>query len=191
MSSPIVLTIGHSTRPIDDFVHLLTSHGVELVVDVRTVPRSRFNPQFDVARLPAWLALAGIRYSHLPGLGGLRRARPESVNVAWRNARFRGYADHMQTAAFRDSLAQCLKLATAQQIVLMCAEAVPWRCHRSLIADALLAKGVQVSEIVSPVRSRPHSLTPFAQVNDGSVTYPASPTTAEADATPNSVHGSP
>ena len=191
MSSPIVLTIGHSTRAIDDFVHLLTSHSVELVVDVRTVSRSRFNPQFDVARLPARLAVAEIHYVHLPGLGGWRRARPDSVNVAWRNARFRGYADHMQTAAFRDSLAHCLELATAQQIVLMCAEAVPWRCHRSLIADALLAKGVQVSEIVSPVRSRPHSLTPFAQVNGGGVTYPAPLTTAEADATPDSVYGPP
>ncbi len=173
MRPSIVFTIGHSTRTIDDFVHLLSSHGVERLIDVRTVPRSRFNPQFDIARLPALLDAAGIHYSHLPGLGGLRRARPDSANMAWRNISFRGYADHMQTAAFGESLARCLELATAERVVLMCAEAVPWRCHRSLIADALLAQGIEVSEIVSAVRARPHSLTPFAQVDGGVVTYPA------------------
>ncbi len=173
MAGPVVFTVGHSTRTIDAFVHLLTSHGVRRVVDVRTMPRSRFNPQFDIAQLPHLLAAAGLHYSHLPGLGGLRRPRPDSVNMAWRNTSFRGYADYMQTAVFSESLAQCLELAAAEPVALMCAEAVPWRCHRSLIADALLIQGVAVNEIVSAVRVRPHALTPFAQVHDGVVTYPA------------------
>ncbi len=133
---------------------MLSSHGVQRVVDVRTLPRSRFTPHFDMVRLPALLEAVGIHYSHLPGLGGLRKARHDSVNTAWRNTRFRGYADHMRTAAFSEGLARCLELASAEQVVLMCAEALPWRCHRSLIADALLATGIQVSEIVSPVRGR-------------------------------------
>ncbi|MEP7247981.1 MAG: DUF488 domain-containing protein [Gammaproteobacteria bacterium] len=168
----MVFTIGHSTRPIEDFIHLLKSHGVQRLLDVRTVPRSRFNPQFDQAQLPAALAGAGIHYSHLPGLGGLRRAQRDSVNTGWRNTSFRGYADYMQTAAFTDSLEQCIEIATAERVVLMCAEAVPWRCHRSLIADALLARGIQAPEIASETRVRPHALTPFARVDGLNVTYP-------------------
>jgi uncharacterized protein (DUF488 family) len=189
MCPPVVFTIGHSTRAIDEFIRLLSAHGVERVVDVRTIPRSRFNPQFDIARLPALLDAAGIRYSHLSGLGGLRRARPDSVNTAWRNASFRGYADYMQTAAFSDSLARCLELATTEPVALMCAEAVPWRCHRSLIADALLARGIRASEIVSAAGIRPHTLTPFARVDGLVVTYPGPAAPPGADATPDSIGG--
>ena len=189
MCPPVVFTIGHSTRAIDEFIRLLSAHGVERVVDVRTIPRSRFNPQFDIARLPALLDVAGIRYSHLPGLGGLRRARPDSANIGWRNASFRGYADYMQTAAFSDSLARCLELATTELVVLMCAEAVPWRCHRSLIADALLARGIRASEIISAVRIRPHTMTPFAQVQGVTVTYAAPTATAGAGETRDSIRG--
>jgi uncharacterized protein (DUF488 family) len=175
MSRSFVFTIGHSTRPIGDFVHLLTSHGVQRVVDVRTQPRSRFNPHFDISRLPALLQEAHLHYSHLAGLGGRRRPHRDSVNLGWRNTSFRGYADHMQTAAFRDSLARCLELASAERVALMCAEAVPWRCHRSLIADALVVRGIDALEIASDCRVRPHSLTPFARVDGLDITYPALP----------------
>ena len=174
-SKASVFTIGHSTRPIDEFIHLLKSHDVARIIDVRTVPRSRFNPQFDVAQLPASLRNAGIEYTHLPGLGGLRKPRRDSANGGWRNASFRGYADHMQSAVFKESLEQCLALAKTERVALMCAEAVPWRCHRSLIADALVARGVDALEIVSDARVRPHVLTPFAHVDGIDVTYPAAP----------------
>ena len=173
MSRSFVFTIGHSTRQISDFIHLLKSHGVQRVVDVRTLPRSRFNPQFDVARLPGLLRSAHIHYTHLPGLGGLRRPRPDSINLGWRNESFRGYADHMQTPAFRQELERCVALASAERVALMCAEAVPWRCHRSLIADALVARGIEALEIASDSRVRPHTLTSFARVNGTEVTYPA------------------
>ena len=179
MRNQPVFTIGHSTRPIVDFIHRLTSHGVNRVIDVRTIPRSRFNPQFDSTHLPASLHAAGLHYVHLPGLGGLRRPSKESLNTGWRNPSFRGYADHMQTAVFRESLDRCIELAQAERVVLMCAEAVPWRCHRSLIADALVARGIEVREIVSDVRYTPHSLTPFARVDGLTVTYPALPLESE------------
>jgi uncharacterized protein (DUF488 family) len=168
----VVFTIGHSTRPIADFIHLLKSHGVQRVVDVRTMPRSRFNPQFDIAQLPDLLQAANIHYAHLPGLGGLRRPQPDSINLAWRNQSFRGYADYMQTPLFKQSLQRCLELAGAERVALMCAEAVPWRCHRSLIADALIAHGVDAREIVSDSQARPHALTPFAKIDGTDVTYP-------------------
>lgn len=179
----MIFTIGHSTRPIDTFIRLLQAHGVRRLVDVRTIPKSRHNPQFGQARLSAALRRAHIRYTHLPGLGGRRRPKPQSTNTGWNNAGFRGYADYMQTPEFRESLARCLELAKKGSIALMCAEAVPWRCHRSLIADALLAKGVESSEISSRVRARPHALTPFAQVRRGRVTYPGTPE-ARSSATP-------
>jgi len=182
MSRNYVFTIGHSTRPIDDFIHLLKSHGVQRVIDVRTVPRSRFNPQFDVTRLPASLRAAHIRYTHLPGLGGLRKPRRDSPNTGWRNKSFRGYADHMQSAAFKRSLERCLKFAGVEHVALMCAEAVPWRCHRSLIADALVARGIDALEIASDTRVRPHTLTPFAKIKDGEITYPAEPAAAQVEA---------
>ena len=169
----LVLTIGHSTRPIDVFVGLLVANGVTHLMDVRTIPKSRHNPQFNSDALAASLRDAGIAYTHVPGLGGLRRARPDSANAAWRNPSFRGYADYMQTTAFDEHLAEVIELAKSERIALMCAEAVPWRCHRSLIADALVAHGVPVEEIVSETRRTPHKLTPFARVDGVSVTYPA------------------
>ena len=174
MRRNFIFTIGHSTRPIDDFIHLLKSHGVQRVVDVRTLPRSRFNPHFDITRLPALLRAAHVHYTHLPGLGGLRRPHRDSPNIGWRNKSFRGYADYMQSAAFKRSLERCLELASVERVALMCAEAVPWRCHRSLIADALLARGIDALEIASDTRVRPHALTPFAHVEGTAVTYPAS-----------------
>lgn len=168
----LILTVGHSTRPIDDFVELLKAHGVERVVDVRTVPKSRRNPQFGQDALPGSLAAAGIGYTHMPALGGLRRARPDSPNTGWRNASFRGYADYMQTPAFAAAMEDLLSLAKKQTVALMCAEAVPWRCHRSLIADALLVRGIGAEDISSPSRRSPHELTPFARVQGTKVTYP-------------------
>ena len=169
----LVVTVGHSTRPIDEFVALLQAHGVQRVVDVRTVPRSRRNPQFGQDVLPGSLQGAGIGYVHLPGLGGLRRARPDSPNAGWRNASFRGYADYMQTPQFAAALERALELAGRERIALMCAEAVPWRCHRSLIADALLVRGIAAEDIASATRRTPHKLTPFARVRGTEITYPA------------------
>ena len=171
----MVFTIGHSTRRIDEFVTLLTAHGVRRLVDVRTIPQSRHNPQFGREQLSSSLEQAGIHYTHMPGLGGLRRPRKDSINTAWRNASFRGYADYMQTPAFEDSLNGCIELARDEQVALMCAEAVPWRCHRSLIADALLARDIDVAEITSPTDVRPHALTPWARIDGTTVTYPGLP----------------
>ena len=173
MTPPVVFTIGHSTRAIEDFIHLLKAHGVQRVLDVRTIPRSRHNPQFDRDHLSPALHRARIHYRHSPGLGGLRRPRPDSTNVGWRNAGFRGYADYMQTWTFRENLTRCIAFARRERIVLMCAEALPWRCHRSLIANALLVRGIEVSEITSRVRTRPHLLTPWAHVTGTQVTYRA------------------
>ena len=167
----LILTIGHSTRSIAEFVRLLAAHRVQRVIDVRTIPRSRHNPQFNRSDLSPALRRAGIHYRHMPGLGGLRHARRDSKNTGWRNGSFRGYADYMQTAPFRKSLERVVERANREQVVLMCAEAVPWRCHRSLIADALFARGIPASEITSGVRARPHVLTPFAQVRGTEVTY--------------------
>jgi len=130
---PLIFTIGHSTRPIKAFVRLLKAHGVQRVIDVRTIPRSRHNPQFNRDQLSPALHRVRIHYRHLAGLGGLRHARPDSINAGWRNASFRGYADYMQTQEFDDSLRRCIDFAKRERVVLMCAEAVPWRCHRSLI----------------------------------------------------------
>src|SRR5689334_1042020 len=150
--SMIVLTIGHSTRAITAFIRLLEAHGVQRVIDVRTIPRSAHNPQFNRDTPSRTLRRARIHYRHMPGLGGLRHARKDSTNTGWRNLSFRGYADYMQTTAFRRSLERCIKLARDEQVALMCAEAVPWRCHRSLIAVALVARRIDVREIVSGVQ---------------------------------------
>lgn len=173
-----VLTIGHSTRPIEDFIAMLASHAVTLLVDVRTVPRSRHNPQYNAETLPASLAAAHIGYAHAAGLGGFRRTLPDSPNTGWRNLSFRGYADYMQSAEFEQELIGLIELARGERIALMCAEAVPWRCHRSLIADALEAHGVAACEIVSASRLQAHKLTPFARVRDTRVDYPPQPAEA-------------
>jgi uncharacterized protein (DUF488 family) len=166
-----VYTIGHSTRAAAEFVGLLEMRAVRMLVDVRTIPRSRHNPQFNSDALPATLAAADIQYAHMPSLGGLRRAQPDSVNTGWRNASFRGYADYMQTSAFAAAIDELIDIARAQPTAIMCAEAVPWRCHRSLIADALLVRGVTAIEIISVTRTTPHALTPFARVVDTKITY--------------------
>ena len=168
-----VFTIGHSTRPIEEFVHLLMAHRIQRLVDVRSMPRSRHNPHFAREHLSSALARSGIQYSHMSALGGRRRARRDSTNTGWRNLSFRGYADYMETRAFKDGLDRCVALARDERLALMCAEAVPWRCHRSLIADALLARGIEVSELVSVTRARPYSLTPWAHIDGGHVTYPS------------------
>lgn len=168
----VVFTVGHSTRPIRTFIRLLKAHGVRRVIDVRTVPRSRHNPQFERKRLAASLHNARLHYTHLPGLGGLRRPRPGSSNTGWRNLSFRGYADYVQTREFADSLAKCVSLVSREPTALMCAEAVPWRCHRSLIADALRVRGITTLEIVSAARTRPLELTPWARVVGTQLTYP-------------------
>ena len=167
-----VLTTGHSTRTLEDFVHLLQAHEVGRVVDVRTIPRSRHNPQFNRETLPNSLRAYGIDYVHMPGLGGLRHPCSDSPNLGWRNASFRGYADYMQTPEFEDHLQKLIELAGQGHICLMCAEAVPWRCHRSLIADALIVRGLQVEHILSPTHRQAHFLTPWAQVVGTMLTYP-------------------
>ena len=167
-----IYTVGHSTRLIEDFVALIEGHGVEQLIDIRTIPRSRTNPQFNRDTLPKTLECAGIEYLHMPELGGLRHARPDSPNTAWRNASFRGYADYMQTPEFAAAIARLVEIGQGKQTAIMCAEAVPWRCHRSLVADALTARGVPVEDILSATRRSPHKLTPFAKIEGTRVWYP-------------------
>ena len=171
-SEPVALTVGHSTRPLVEFIALLKAHSVARLVDVRTVPRSRHNPQFDRDTLPATLAADGIGYEHVVALGGFRRTHPGSLNLGWRNVSFRGYADYMQTPEFAEALAGLIEQATRERLALMCAEAVPWRCHRSLIADALTVHGVRVEEIIDRTRRQAHTLTRFARVEGTTITYP-------------------
>lgn len=172
-TSPSALTIGHSTRSIEEFIRLLQAHEVACIVDVRTIPRSRHNPQFNADVLPVALKAAGIGYRHMAGLGGLRHTTAASVNTGWHNASFRGFADYMQTPEFERALKTLIKLASRRQIALMCAEAVPWRCHRSLIADALLVRGISREHIMNLTHRQPHVLTPFAKVRNRRITYPA------------------
>ncbi len=167
-----IYTIGHSTRPIDDFFAILKAYGIQSLVDVRRYPGSKRNPQYNLSALEQSLPGAGIAYSHIEGLGGRRSTSPESINTAWREASFRGYADYMQTPAFAASLEQLIAIAQSATTAFMCSEAVPWRCHRSLIADALIARGFEVIDILSETDSRPHRLTPFAVVEGDKVTYP-------------------
>ena len=171
-----VFTIGHSTRPIEEFIGLLRANGVERLIDIRTIPKSRHNPQFNTDALARELKSARIDYVHLKELGGLRHARRDSPNMAWRNASFRGYADYMQTENFQNALERAIRLADEKPAALMCAEAVPWRCHRSLVADALVARGIEALEIVGNSPPKPHKLTPFARVEGTLVTYPAEET---------------
>ena len=173
MSRPVIFTIGHSTRTTAQFVGLLASHGVQEIVDVRTIPKSRHNPQFNEGALRASLVKAGVRYLHLAKLGGLRHARKDSTNLGWRNASFRGYADYMQTADFEKGLRRLMSVARARPVAVMCAEAVPWRCHRSLIADALVKQGWTVRHIQSGRTANRHTLTPFLRMRRGMIAYPA------------------
>ena len=172
-AEPLICTIGHSTHPLEEFVNLLKKNEVTHLLDVRTVPRSRHNPQFNKETLPDSLRAAGIKYTHLPGLGGLRHARKDSINEGWRNASFRGYADYMQTQEFVENVHQVIEFAEHDRCALMCAEAVPWRCHRSLIADALVVRGVRVEDIIDNHGRKPHSLTPWAQTDGLKIFYPA------------------
>jgi uncharacterized protein (DUF488 family) len=169
---PLVLTIGHSTHPVDTFIQMLQRHRVTMVADVRTVPRSRHNPQFDRETLAQSLKAVGISYVHLPGLGGWRAPRAASPNQGWRSPGFQGYADYMLTAEFEEYLKALVELARRARVALMCAEALPWRCHRSLIADALLVRGISVEHIMSRTSSQPHRLTPIARVEGTRLTYP-------------------
>lgn len=167
-----VHTVGHSTRSLEELVEILRAFEIEVLVDIRTIPRSRRHPQFESGALASAMRSRGLEYVHVPELGGLRRARKDTPNTGWRNASFRGYADHMETAEFERGLATVHALATRKRIALMCAEAVPWRCHRSLVADALTARGAHVEHITGATRSAPHRMTAFAVVDGTRVTYP-------------------
>jgi uncharacterized protein (DUF488 family) len=168
-----VHTIGHSTRPIEELIAYLGAFAITDLVDIRTVPRSRRHPQFEGKALAVSLPEAGIRYEHLAALGGLRKPRKDSPNAGWRNESFRGYADHMQTEGFEAGLARLREIASAGTVAIMCAEAVPWRCHRSLVSDVLVARGAAVQHIMGPSNSSPHKLTSFARVDGERVSYPA------------------
>jgi uncharacterized protein (DUF488 family) len=167
-----VLTIGHSNHTWKQFLEILRAHRVKRIIDVRSIPRSRHNPQFNRQTLSLKLRAAKIGYVHLRKLGGLRHARRDSPNMGWRNSSFRGFADYMQTPEFEAGLQRLIKLGKQKRSAIMCAEAVPWRCHRSLIADALTARGIRVEDIMSAKRSNIHSLIPFARVRGSRVTYP-------------------
>lgn len=173
--SETIYTIGHSTHPAEEFIRILKAYGIEEVADVRTIPKSRHNPQFNEEVLQDELHKHGIGYVWLKGLGGLRHTTKASVNTAWKNASFRGYADYMQTPEFARAIDELIDIGREKRVVIMCAEAVPWRCHRSLIGDALLARHIQVEDILSERSSKPHRLTPWASVNGERVTYPERP----------------
>ncbi len=168
-----IYTVGHSNHPIEKFIEMLTAHGIEQVADVRTIPRSRHNPQYSSDSLPASLTQRGIAYRHMPALGGLRHAKKDSQNRGWENDSFRGFADYMQTEEFEKGLAELIAAAEEKKIAILCAESVPWRCHRSLIADALSVRAVTVMHIMSRTSVKEHTLTSFAKVSGTSITYPA------------------
>jgi uncharacterized protein (DUF488 family) len=167
-----VYTIGHSTRALDEFVALLRAHGVTQLADIRTIPKSRRHPHFAGAALSDSLPAAGISYRHFAGLGGLRKPAPDSPNNGWRHAGFRGYADYMQTTAFEAALQELVSWSSEGPTAVMCAEAVWWQCHRQLVADALVARGVEVRHITSARAAPAHTLTSFARVDEGRVAYP-------------------
>jgi uncharacterized protein (DUF488 family) len=167
-----IYTIGHSTRTIEQFIALLKAHNIEELVDVRTIPKSRHNPQFGSEEIAASLEKAGIAYKQFAKLGGLRRTSKDSINLGWQNTSFRGFADYMATSEFRTGLDELQTLAEKKTVAIMCAEAIPWRCHRSLIADALAVEGWHVLHIQSRKTASPHELTTFLKVQDGKLTYP-------------------
>jgi uncharacterized protein (DUF488 family) len=175
--SVTVYTIGHSTRSLDDFVALLQREGIRSLVDVRAFPMSRRHPHFNRELLAVSLAGHGVAYRHAPGLGGRRRPRADSPNKAWRNESFRAYADHMSTTEFREAISELIAGAAGVRTTVMCAEAVPWKCHRSLISDALVARGCEVRHVLDASTDK-HELMSIARVENGEVTYPA-PNAAE------------
>ena len=175
MEKPLIRTVGHSTRPVDALTEMLEAHGIKRLIDVRTIPRSRYNPQYNREALERSLRDAGIGYEHMRALGGLRYPRKDSPNMGWRNESFRGYADYMQTGEFESALNALGEAAAEEAIAIVCAEAVPWRCHRSLIADALVVHGIRAEEIISATRVQAHALTPFARVDGTAITYPPQP----------------
>jgi len=170
---PVVYTIGHSTHPIDEFLLILKTYSINLLTDIRTVPRSRHNPQYEQAEFRKSLQRQNIDYVHMPSLGGLRHARKDSVNTGWKNASFRGYADYMQTQEFAVAIDELVALAEKSKTAIMCAEAVPWRCHRSLVSDALLIRGLEVIDLLSGTNAKPHKITPWAVIQGQQITYPS------------------
>ena len=168
-----IYTIGHSTHPIEEFIRILERYKIRQLVDVRTVPGSRHNPQFSKEALERSIPAAGIAYVHMPELGGLRKGSKESINDGWHNASFRNYADYMQTESFDEGIEKLIRFAGRKTSAIMCAEAVPWRCHRSLIGDALMVRGIEVVDIIGEASSQAHRMTPFAKVEGLRVTYPA------------------
>jgi uncharacterized protein (DUF488 family) len=167
-----IFTIGHSTRPIEDFIGMLKSFDIRALVDIRTIPRSRYNPQYSQNFLERSLKDEKIKYYYMKELGGLRPAKKDSPNQGWRNSSFRGYADHMQTQEFQDAVQKLINLGHKQRIAMMCAEAVPWRCHRSLVADALTVRHIPVEHIMAAGKSSPHKMTKFARVEGETILYP-------------------
>lgn len=168
-----IFTIGHSTRPLEDFLEILKHYNINEVVDIRTIPKSRHNPQYNEHELAHFLRNHHIGYRHQKNLGGLRHAHADSINTAWHNASFRGFADYMQTEEFKDGIEKLIDTAKEKTVVIMCSEAVPWRCHRSLVGDALLVRGIEVIDIYNITSSKSHILTPWASVNGINITYPA------------------
>lgn len=169
---PTLWTIGHSTRPIEEFIALLRAHTITELIDVRTVPRSRHNPQFNTDTLAQSLANAAISYQHAAKLGGLRKPKKDSINTGWRNESFRGYADYMQTEEFQRAVEELMAKSRLQRTAVMCAEAVPWRCHRSLISDTLVSQGWEVRHLMTEAKADRHQLTSFAVSENGGLTYP-------------------
>ena len=167
-----IYTIGHSTHPIDEFIGLLNTYGIKQLIDIRTIPKSRHNPQFMQESLEKSLAAVDIRYIYMKDLGGLRHSHKDSVNLGWRNRSFRSFADYMQTDEFKTAVEELIDIAEKTPTAIMCAEAVPWRCHRSLVGDALLVRGVRVLDIMSPTNAPEHKLTSFASVDGTDITYP-------------------
>lgn len=184
-STPVIYTVGHSTRTFEELVEMLRAHGVERIVDVRAIPRSRHNPQFNRQEFSKALHSRHLSYRHLKALGGLRHARLDSINTGWRNASFRGFADYMQTPSFEQALDRLIELADEMPTAIMCAEAVPWRCHRSLIADALTARGYEVRDVMSATSAIPHVLMSMAKVRNHRVTYPLAATSIGSDVSGN------
>lgn len=172
MKKHVIFTIGHSVHPINEFIKLLQTYGIKEIVDVRSIPMSRYNPQFNSATLKQSLQQANIKYKLLKKLGGLRHTTKDSINLGWRNASFRGFADYMASPEFTEGLNALEKIAKVRNTAIMCAEAVPWRCHRSLIADALTKGGWLVLDIMNSTSATKHQLTPFLKIKKGQFVYP-------------------